>query len=751
MNILIVDDEPGLAAGLAGWLKENGWGTLGVATTSDEAVEWINRNGHVDVLVCDVAIAPADGFTLREAIQPHLPKMRTIFISAYDLSGHTARMEGCHFLPKPVTGEALDDAIRALFQPKAPKTFMPPVNAAVKATPSSNGAATPRVIAASPRAAAASKDAPRVVVAARPTRPRPTAVAGQASKPASASPKAPAPAAKAPGQAGWEVELPPDELVGSAVGNYHIGAKIEQGVQGSIYRAVQTSMGRQVRLYVLEAKLAQDPLEIERFMSNASVKANVRHPYIFAVYEAGESNGVYFYSCEYFPCRSVRWLREAGVYLDERSALQAMKVAAEVMGYFWRENITHNLLSENSVLVGPNGRPRIANIAVLEVTKRFGVAQEMQELGRIIAEVLPETSQALGVRKFARSLASGETDAFPDWSALSQKITSMEPKVAPEDAYKLEEQERAASRMVEIAKKRQRKSMLISSAVSLCLFSLALGSLWWFLFRPKGGDVRTFNRMIEIPGGEFIYQDGQKLSLPTFLIDECEVTIGQYAEFLKYLEQHPGEAAKFDHPRQPKGKSHVPAQWADQDLATGSMPGYYARAKRWGRYHDAPLDVNSPVFGVDWFDAFAYANWKGRRLPTEEEWEKAARGTQGFKYPWGNEPDVTKVNSGSDFDPNPKKGGEQDGYKRWSPVDAKKGDRSPFGVIDMAGNVSEWTASLDTDPRMPSQEIPVIRGGNWKNPDYSVTRRVLLLTEFQADDALGFRTASDGQPAKAVK
>ena len=71
MKILIVDDEPGLAVGLAAWLEESGWGTLGVATTSDEAVEWINRNGNVDVLVCDVVLKPLDGFTLRESIQPH--------------------------------------------------------------------------------------------------------------------------------------------------------------------------------------------------------------------------------------------------------------------------------------------------------------------------------------------------------------------------------------------------------------------------------------------------------------------------------------------------------------------------------------------------------------------------------------------------------------------------------------------------------------------------------------------------------
>ncbi len=213
----------------------------------------------------------------------------------------------------------------------------------------------------------------------------------------------------------------------------------------------------------------------------------------------------------------------------------------------------------------------------------------------------------------------------------------------------------------------------------------------------------------------------------------------------------PNEAAKFDHPDQPKGKSHVPAGWADQNLANGPMYGYYARARRWGKYQDAPLDVNCPVFGVDWFDAFAYAKWKGRRLPTEQEWEKAARGTQGFAYPWGNEPDPALANSGGDFDPNPKKGGEQDGYERLSPVDAKQGDKSPFGVMGMAGNVSEWTESRDTDPRMPSQRIPVIRGGNWRNSDAGITRRALLLTDLQADEALGFRTASDTQPSKAAK
>ena len=743
MNILIVDDEPGLAAGLAGWLKEIGWGSTGVANTSDEAIDWINRYG-VDVLVCDVAIKPVDGFTLRETIQPHFPAMRTIFISGYDLSKYRARMAACQFLPKPVTGEALDEAIRRFFEPKEPRAVA--VGNAARAMPASNGQVEPGRIAASPRIT----PSPRVVRAVAPpthAKPRLKAVARPVVAPSKASP----PQARTPAALGWEVQLPPDHLVGKTLGNYQVEARIEQSAQGAVYRALQTNFGRQVRLYTLDRNLAQEQPEIEKFMLDASVKANVRHPYILAVYEAGESDGIYFYSCEYVPSRSLQSLHDSGISLEERTALQAMKVTAEVLAYFSRENITHNPISKNSILIDANNRIRIANIAVRETPKEFSVAEEMQELGRMIVKVLPDGSQELGVRQFASSLASGKGEGFLEWGMLSQKINTMEPRVAPEDVSKLEAQQRETSHLVEVARERQRRSLVISSAVSLCLFGLTLGSLWWFVFRPKGGDVRAFDRMIEIPAGEFTYQEGEKLSLPTFSIDEYEVTIGQYAAFLEYLEEHPGETDTFNHPDQPKGKSHVPAGWADQDLATGPMYGYYTRAKRWGRYHDASLDVNCPVFGVDWFDAYAYAKWKGRRLPTEPEWEKAARGTQGFGYPWGNEPSFTKANSGSDFNPDPKKGGEQDGYKGVSPVDAKRSDKSPFGVMGAAGNVSEWTASFDTDPVMSSQKVPVIRGGNWKGPDLKLTRRVLTLTDLEARDTVGFRTASDAPGGTKAK
>jgi formylglycine-generating enzyme required for sulfatase activity len=181
------------------------------------------------------------------------------------------------------------------------------------------------------------------------------------------------------------------------------------------------------------------------------------------------------------------------------------------------------------------------------------------------------------------------------------------------------------------------------------------------------------------------------------------------------------------------------------------MPGYYKRAKKWGAYQGAPLTLDSPVFGVDWFDAYAYAKWKGRRLPTEQEWEKAARGARGGKHPWGDEDSQKKANLGFDFTPNPeeKVGGEKDGFKRSSPVNEPSSDRSAYGVYNMAGNVSEWTASWAEDEMGSGFQVPVYRGANWKTGFQDSTdtatalRRGTKLAENQSDEALGFRTASD--------
>jgi formylglycine-generating enzyme required for sulfatase activity len=263
--------------------------------------------------------------------------------------------------------------------------------------------------------------------------------------------------------------------------------------------------------------------------------------------------------------------------------------------------------------------------------------------------------------------------------------------------------------------------------------------------------------MILIPAGEFTMgtpegSDGlpderpeRLVSLHSFLLDRLEVSNRDYAVFTQVTGH-----------RSPMNSNPARTVWESNQPMSGLE--------------------RHPVINVSWEDAVAYCRWAGKRLPTEAEWEKAARGTDGRRYPWGNDWDFTKANSasywakrrvdfesGADWDAFWVQGegatlSRENGIKGeilTMPVGSFPQGASPYGALDMAGNVAEWVSDwFDpnyyrqaplTNPQGPDRgAIKAMRGGSWLKPAISLrTSDRDWGTMDSRPSGTGFRCAKD--------
>lgn len=236
------------------------------------------------------------------------------------------------------------------------------------------------------------------------------------------------------------------------------------------------------------------------------------------------------------------------------------------------------------------------------------------------------------------------------------------------------------------------------------------------MYRTLVGD--DGREMVEIPEGPFIMGSSEgdpdeapehQVYLSTYYMDLKEVTQAEYDRFVKMTK---------------RGKPFIPVFEDDQSKI---------------------LKPELPAIGMSWADAAAYCKWAGKRLPTEAEWEKAARGEGRRRYPWGDE--FGRGNANVE--------GDEDGVQYLAPPGSFESGRSLYGIYDMVGNVAEWVADTYDeryyskapfrDPRGPEEgQHKVIRGGSWRETPHNAR----ISKRFQAkmwrtDSTIGIRCAKD--------
>jgi formylglycine-generating enzyme required for sulfatase activity/HEPN domain-containing protein len=237
-----------------------------------------------------------------------------------------------------------------------------------------------------------------------------------------------------------------------------------------------------------------------------------------------------------------------------------------------------------------------------------------------------------------------------------------------------------------------------------------------------------------LPAGAYLVGPAERLLIRhvrrPVRFDRHAVTVARYRRFLDALEAD--GTSQWDHPDQPAHVTHRP--WTDRLR----HPDYYENS----RYND------HPAICVNWWSAYAFAAFEGKRLPTSLEWEAAARGTDGRLFPWGDMPDSARVNCADAWVGRPVVT-----YQAWyrdfaddavrragvTPVGERPGNRSPFGVLDMVGNCWEWTSTSLTDPGEA-----VICGGSYDNPMRAVQASTKgVYRKRGGSNAVGFRCVQD--------
>lgn len=464
--------------------------------------------------------------------------------------------------------------------------------------------------------------------------------------------------------------------------------------------AVQDSVGRKVLVDELKQEAAE---QRGKFLADVRAKAAIEHPLIASVFEAVDDEECFF-AHENLPGASLELRMEAGEPMKPLEMSLLLRRIADIQLLFEKQGKSTAPMNLEHLHLDSHGVLRVANLVQDGKRTEHESARDMTYLGRALLPLVADGKE--GTTRMLTLLAwmRGETDEGDDealsWTQVVELCERIERQLTGEPTIRMIE---APVQQVES------KSRPMGLMVATAILGLAVVILLARNFTSKGED---YTLRVELPEPVSIAAtDGAGPDQPAvraFRISAHEVTIDEYDQFLDTLdalERAGNSAAAFDHPAQPaEKKDHRPEDWEN----------LLAAARKGGEWNGQRVNLDTPVVGVDWWDAMAYCSWKKGRLPTESEW-RAALGLDADQ--------VSRIPAAA-----------------WGRVDPDTEDRSPRGVLNMAGSVSEWTRLQTADPVNPlGAKKWLILGGSFKQEAGHALSREWIDDRGLRRDDLGFR------------
>ena len=486
------------------------------------------------------------------------------------------------------------------------------------------------------------------------------------------------------------------------LGEYHLKELLDENAITRTWLAEQVSVARKVLVEELKDARQQDA-----FLADVRAKAAVDHPLIGSVYEAISEPGICFCAHELLPGATLEARKRAPeIFLPARLAHILRRICDANLQLEALDHATSRL-DLDAVHLDAQGVIRIKNLAIAGPRDPQRSQRDITHLGTALTPLValekPGTTRFLTLLSWMR----GEgLDAPIAWAQIRECCEQIEQQLA---------EPLPPSPATHFVSNRPGKKNLTLFAIASSIILASLAAVAIYLRPPKPQPIvrAILPEAIAIPAGKHPTPDGTTEELPAFQISAHEVTLGEYAEFLEMLAMlsKSERQATFDHESQPKEKpSHQPADWE----------ALIAAAKANGTWQGKPVTLDSPVIGIDWWDATAYAEWQKGRLPSQEEWFAAL--SQQLPQPRGLIPST------------------------WAPVNSEIVDRTPAGLLAMSGSVSEWTSSPAANPANPlGERLWVLMGGSYLKPGTNALSR-----EWTADRSLrrpdiGFRLVIDSK------